>query len=572
MDWVDYLRVLRHRWKIVAATLLVALVAAWVTTSVAPDASGDSGSLYRATTVLLNAGTVEALGVTNLETVGQLVTVGEVPKRVAKKLETTESPQSLANKVTTETDVRTAVVKISALGSTKEDAELLSKTFADELIAYLILRKASSVRTQTDALKAELTRLEAEIRYLDGRIGRAQGADQSIFATQRNAKIGEYGFTYDVFNRLSSNAAEPAQLEVLQAGEGLPVARGGFSAPTSRSGRLMLAGILGLMAGAAIALVLERLDTRIRTKDEAEDAFALPALAEIPVFTHTERGHVIETVAHPSSAATHCFRLLRGAIIQEARIRSGFEANGEGRFSGTFLITSASPGDGKTTVVANLAPVFTEIGLSVLILSCDFRRPEVHKYYRVSNQRGLVDAIKAADGWRILEGMNFRTAVREVRLVPSGPIPPNPGELMSSDWMGEVLREARRSADVVLVDTPPILAASDASHLLPQVDGVIVVTRSGRASAEIAQRTTEMLQRLGGTILGLVLNGVRHGSLMSRGYYEYTGDRSPSLFSRFMKRTHRVRTGPNGRAPNAPNGQGVNPAGVAPPAAQPEKK
>ena len=568
MDWVDYLRVLRHRWKIVAVTLLLALAAAWFTTSVAPVGTGASGSLFRATTVLLNTGTVEALGVTNLETVGQLVTVGKVPERVAVQLKTTESPQSLANKITSETDIRTGVIKISAIAPTKERAELLSKTFAEQLIAYLIVRKADSIRFQTNSLRAELGRLQDEIRAADAVVARTVGSQQALAITERNAKINEYGFTYEVFNKLSSNAAEPAQLEVLQAGEGLPVARGGFSAPTSRSGRLTLAGILGLLAGAAVALVLERVDTRIRTKDEAEEAFALPVLAEIPLFPHPERGHVIETVARPSSAATHCFRLLRGGIIQEARLRSGFEVNTEGRFSGAFLVTSASPGDGKTTVVANLAPVFTEIGLSVLILSCDFRRPEVHKYYRVSNQRGLVDAIKAADGWRILEGMNFRTSVREVRLVPSGPIPPNPGELMSSDWMREVLREARRSADVVLIDTPPILAASDASSLLPQVDGVIVVSRAGRASAEIAQRTTEMLQRLGGTILGLVLNGVRSGSLMARGYYEYVGEQPAGRFVRIMNRARRMRPAANGSTPGGRNGKATEPSR---PEAQPEK-
>jgi capsular exopolysaccharide synthesis family protein len=567
MDWIDYLRVLRHRWKIVAATLLIALVAAWVTTSVAAVGSGDLGSLYRATTVLLNTGTVEALGLNNLETAGQLVTIGEVPIRVQKKLELKESPQSLAAKIESTVDVQTGVVRISATSPFKDRAEELASTFANELIGFLIDRKARNIATQADSLTKELAELRAEINFLDGRVARAVGvAAQQVAITERDAKIRQYGFVYEFYNRLSATSTEAGQLQVLQEGEGLPVARGGFTAPRSRSGRLMLGGILGLMAGGAVALVLERLDTRIRTREEAEESFALPVLAEIPVFGHGDRAYTLETVAHPSSAATHTFRLLRGGIIQEARLQSGWEENGEGRFSGTFLVTSASPGDGKTTVVANLAPVFTEIGLSVMILSCDFRRPEIHKYYRVSNQRGLVDAISAADGWRILEGMNFRTAVREVRLVPSGPVPQNPGELMSSDWMREVLREARRSADVVLVDTAPILAASDASNLLPHVDGVIVVSRAGKASTEVAQRTTEMLRRLGATTLGLVLNGVRSGSLMARGYYEYTGDRPASRFSRFMHRTRRGRAPTNG-ATTAGTGQAAKPV---PPGAQPE--
>ncbi len=542
MDWVDYLRVLRHRWKVVAAAAIVALVAAWVTTSVTAVGVGSSGSLYRATTVLLNTGTVESLGLTSLETAGELVTVGEVPKRVAVILETSESPQSLAAKIETTVDIRTGVLKISAVSPDKKRSETLSNTFATELIAFLAERKTRNIATQADALSKQLAKLRSEITVFDRRVAAARGvAAQALAATERDAKIRQYGFVYEFYNRLSATAAEPGQLQVLQEAEGLPVARGGFSAPRSRTSRLFLGGTLGLMAGAAIALVLERVDTRIRTKEQAEEGFALPVLGEIPLFTHTERGPTVETITHPSSAATHNFRLLRGSIMQESRLRTGWDGNGEGRFSGTFLITSAAPGDGKTTVVANLAPVFAEIGLSVLILSCDFRRPAVHLYYRVSNDRGLVDALRSADGWRILEGMNFRTSVRDVRLVPSGPVPQNPGELMSSDWMREVLKEARQSADVVLIDTAPILAASDASHLLPQVDGVIVVCRQGRATTELAQRTTEMLRRLGGTTLGLVLNGLRGRSLMSRGYYEYAGDRPPSRLGRIVKRSRRER-------------------------------
>ncbi len=549
MDWVDYLRVLRHRWKFVAATVLIALVVAYGTTSASPSGSGDTGSLFRATTVLLNTGTVESLGLNNLETAAELVKVGDVPKRVATKLKTAESPQSLAAKIETQVDPQTGVLKISAVSPEKKRAELLADTFADELIAFLAQRKAENIAKQVDALSKQLSRLRAEINILDKRVQNARGvANQALAAAERDAKIRQYGLVYEFYNRLSATAAEPGQLQPLQKAEGIPVARGGFSVPRSRGSRLALGGILGLMAGAAMALVLERVDTRIRTTDQAEEAFALPSLVEIPMFAHTERGPTVETVAHPSSAATHTFRLLRGSLMQQSRLRTGSDGNGEGRFSGTFLVTSAAPGEGKTTVVANLAPVFAEIGLSVLILSCDFRRPEVHRYYRVSNQRGLVDALKAADGWRILQGMSFRTAVRDVRLVPSGPVPQNPGELMSSDWMREVLKEARLSADVVLIDTPPILAASDATHLLPQVDGVLVVCRAGRTTTEVASRTAETLRRLGANPLGVILNGLRGRSLVARGYYEYSAEGRRGLLGRMASRNPRSRPPTEARA------------------------
>lgn len=540
MDWVDYLRALRRRWKVVAIAVVIAVLTAWFTTS-ATSVLGSPAPLYRATTVMLNTGTLDSLGVSNLETAAALVTVGDVPKRVKAALKTSETAASLATKVTATVDSKTGVLKIEAVSPEQTRAQTLADTFAAELISFLADRKTQNIAAQADALTKRLSELRSEIAAADRRVANTTGPAQGIAATERDAKIRQYGFTYEFYQRLSERAAEPGQLQVIQQAEALPVAQGGFAAPTSRSSRLALGGVLGLIAGAAIALLLERVDTRVRTKDEAEEGFALPVLAEIPAVAKAGRTPSIEAIAHPSSATTHCFRLLRGGIMQESKLRKGWDGSGEGRFSGTILVTSAAPGDGKTTVVANLAPVFAELGLSVLILSCDFRRPAIHRFYRVPNDRGLVDAIKAADGWRILEGLSYRTAIHDVHLVPSGPVPHNPGELMSSDWMREVLKEARRSADVVLLDTAPILAASDATHLLPQVDGVLVVCRAGRTTAELAQRTTEMLRRLGAHTLGLVLNCSDGGSVIARGYYEYAGDRPQGRFGRFVQRARRVR-------------------------------
>lgn len=538
MDWIDYLRALRRRWKIVTIAVVIALITAWFTTT-ATSVLGSPATLYRATTVMLNTGTLDSLGVSNLETAAALVTVGDVPKRVRAALKTPESAASLATTVTATVDTKTGVLKIEAVSPEQARAETLADAFAAQLISFLADRKAQSIATQADALTKRLAELRSEISVADRRVASTSGPAQSLAATERDAKIRQYGFTYEFYQRLTERAAEPGQLQVIQQAEALPVAQGGFAAPRSRSSRLALGGVLGLIAGAAIALLLERVDTRIRTKQEAEEGFALPVLAEIPIFARPGRG-TIETVTHPSSAASHCFRLLRGGITQESRLRTGWNGE-EGRFSGTILVTSGAPADGKTTVVANLAPVFAELGLSVLILSCDFRRPDVHRYYRVPNDRGLVDAIRSADGWRLLEGISHRTGIRDVRLVPSGPVPQNPGELMSSDWMRQVLKEARRSADVVLLDTAPILAASDATHLLPQVDGVLVVCRAGRATTELAQRTTEMLQRLGAHTLGLVLNGADASSVLARGYYEYAGDRPSGRFGRIMQRVRVLR-------------------------------
>src|SRR5919106_1158320 len=137
MGWIDYLRVLRHRWKGVAAAVLLALIAAWVTTSVAPIGLGSSAPLYRATTVLINTGSLDALFLNNFQTAAALTTVGEVPRRVAAKLDTSESPVSLAGKIEAAVDAETAVLRISATSPEQKQAETMADTFATELIGYL---------------------------------------------------------------------------------------------------------------------------------------------------------------------------------------------------------------------------------------------------------------------------------------------------------------------------------------------------------------------------------------------------------------------------------------------------
>jgi capsular exopolysaccharide synthesis family protein len=160
----------------------------------------------------------------------------------------------------------------------------------------------------------------------------------------------------------------------------------------------------------------------------------------------------------------------------------------------------------------------------VLVLSCDLHRPTIHTLFGVPNSRGLTEALRSSmDGNAIVNGQGWRTAMPNVRLIPSGQIPEKPGELLASPMMRQVISEAREVADVVLIDTAPILAASDATHLFPLVDAVVVVGRAGRTTTLSAQRTSELLLRLGAPVVGATLNGSTEARL-PRGYYGYYSD------------------------------------------------
>jgi len=319
-----------------------------------------------------------------------------------------------------------------------------------------------------------------------------------------------------------------------------------FEPPRGRNSRLILASLVGLFGGIALALVLERFDTRIRTKKAAERAFGLPVLAEIPFIPKRKRGGLAAVVPWRRSGedvpvilpyfprVSDSFRLL-GAGISRAALMGRLGAGGPwtGRTGGrnglgaAILVTSPGPAEGKTTVVANLAMTFAQVGKKVLVLSCDFRRPHIHELFGVANTVGLVEALQSESGLPVLDGHIRQTPIRDVRLVPSGAHPRNTAALLSSDRMRTALEEARREADIVLLDTAPLLASAEVTHLFPIVDAVVVVARAKRTTAELAERASELLKRLDAPVVGVALNGAMEVPVPSS-YYRYYSPPSPA--------------------------------------------
>jgi capsular exopolysaccharide synthesis family protein len=165
--------------------------------------------------------------------------------------------------------------------------------------------------------------------------------------------------------------------------------------------------------------------------------------------------------------------------------------------------------------VANLALTFVQAQRSVIVLSCDFQHPQIHKLFDVPNTDGLADALQA-NTVGVLNGHIKPTPVRDMRLVPSGPAPKNPAGLFSSERMREAIEEARREADIVLIDTPPLLTSAEVTHLFPMVDAVVVVARAKKTTQELAERAGELLKRLRAPVAGVALNGATEIPLPSK--------------------------------------------------------
>jgi capsular exopolysaccharide synthesis family protein len=532
VEAVEYFRALRRRWKIVAAFVVVAMAAAWFTSgSTDADASTQP---YEATTTMWSTGTSSISGgqsraTPGLETLAALVTVGEVPERVAETIDREGEGTELASKIVAEADDKTGFLTITATSNDREEAGLLAITFANELIG--LMKEEANAGNSQDAkdIRAEMNQLEAEIVALESRIASGDGSE-AVLGEQLESKENSYGVLSDQLQQLTSGAVVNVGLEVVEEGEPKIADVAGFQAPRSRNVRLVLAAILGLLFGVGAVLVLEHLDQRIKDKEEVEHEFHLPVLAEIPVMSRKQRkGIALETdgVREPVGDA---FRFLTAALSLSSAVRmsetgSESEDHNLDKMSGSreeaprvILVTSSAPTEGKTTVVVNLAAAFAELGQKVIIFSCDFQRPQAHTILDVDNDSGLVDALTGDSKGPLLNGYVKDTEIKNVRLVPSGSNAKNSGELLSSREMQAAISEAREMADVVLIDTAPLLAAGEATLLFSEIDGVLVVSRAGRTTPDAAGRARDLLMRLDAPMLGVVLNAAEGSGVP---YYYY---------------------------------------------------
>jgi len=522
MNPIEYLRALRRRWTIVVASGVLAVVAAGL---LSLGNVGPAPQSYEASTMLLKLGfSGSPLDVISLETVATLATVGEVPDRAAAKIGYEGDPSDLASQVSAEVpEGRSGLISITGTSTEPMEAKLLAETFAAELIGYFDERKTELFLQESESVVREMEELREEAADVEARIARSAPDEEALLIAERDALIRRYGLMYERYRQLAADPAATGSFTVISDADPKPAASEGISAPRTPVSWMVVAGLLGLLVGAGVALFLDRFDTRIRTREAAEKHFALPVLTEIPLMRKGLRGQLEVSVTNPKSPAAESFRLLGTGLMH------GMQPNGDGGAHAaqrekdgpeTIVVTSAGPNEGKTTVVANLAATFGELGKKVLILSCDFRRPKVHRLLGVPNDAGLAEALRDSNGAAVLDGHVHQTGLPGVSMVPSGAAPDKPAELLGSGNMRRVLEEARKLADVVLVDTAPILVANDAMHLLAGPARVLVVARAGKTDAEQAERTSELLERVGATVVGVALNGVTE-TMVARRYYRY---------------------------------------------------
>ena len=214
------------------------------------------------------------------------------------------------------------------------------------------------------------------------------------------------------------------------------------------------------------------------------------------------------TVTNPRSPISEAYRTLRtnirfSSVDREVKV---------------VMVTSPGPGEGKSTTVGNLAVTYAQADQKVLLIDSDLRKPVLHRIFHVSNRFGLTDLLASnAD----LQKAIRVTSVPNLHLITSGPTPPNPSELLGSRRMAAVMEELRARYDVILLDTPPVLALTDAQIISALSDGALLVIDAGKVRQNIALKAKANLEQVGARILGVVLNNVTHKESELYYYYNY---------------------------------------------------
>ncbi|HKN91564.1 MAG TPA: hypothetical protein VJ622_14915, partial [Acidimicrobiia bacterium] len=428
----DSLHVLRRRLLIVLAVAILGVAGGWVS---APGKSAGQVS-YRATHTLI----YEPHGNQsfNIQQIALLASSGEVPSRVAARLKLDRNQVRSAVSAVANPDV--ATIAITGRSADPAGAVLLADVTAEELV--------------TEITGADQAAYDAQLKQLTGQVDGARARLNAIpakNAPDQAAAKADVTAAEQALQQYKSTPAPNTQLRTLEKASAAAVSPAGVKAPNSKTGRALLLGALGLLVGIASAFALDRLDSRIRSKSRAEEAFGAPVVAEVPPIGKSLQGRLL-TRTDPTSPFIESYRGLRTYVALWA------PETGDDDGHRVILVTSPGASEGKTTTVAHLAAMLAEIGRSVVVISADLRRPRIHQYFDLPEGPGLVDALAAGLDAPEFDKLDRPTPVRNVRLVPSGPSVNNPAPLL--EHAAVLIRATRPLADFVLIDCPPLLVAN----------------------------------------------------------------------------------------------------------------
>lgn len=465
---------------------------------------------YQATvTLLLNSTAIT--GAPNDLMLVQMLKGQPVLDAVIAKLGLSESTESIASRVSVLPVENTQMVRLYVDDKDKSQAALLADAIANAFVLQVqkIIQapyesQLAGLQKQVDDLDVVINQVQADISQVtieknqtDTEISRLE----SLLTEYRN----DYRTQQQNYEQLRLTAANVADTVVVSEKATVP-----GKPNQNRLINSLLFGVVGLMFGAGTAYVLDQLNDKIRSVQDVSDKLKLTLLGSILKNGKDEDELVM--VTQPASYMGESFRVL-STNIRLSTIDRPLKS---------LIVTSPAASEGKSIIAANLAVAFVKAGLKVVLVDADLRFPRQHQLFGLDKDLGLTGALLKGTTYGCLQNTQFE----QLKILTSGEVPSNPAELIGSDNFKKLLEELRAQADLLVIDSPPVLPVADACILAAVTDGTLLVVRASQTSTRAVRDAAERLKKVRANLMGVALNDVPENRDGYYSYYGYPGDKS----------------------------------------------
>ena len=510
---LDYLRILWRHKVVIALTMAVATAAAVALDEArTPTYQGTAQILF---TFQGTSGSTPSAGLSaaDVATDIELIQSAPVQAAVAKTLHSA-APTVTATEVGT-----TNVAQIAVRSTSPAFAAAAANAYARAYIQVTTQDYVNSQLSTERQIQIQITAVQKQIDAITTTPGAATSPQGQAQLSGLYTELSSLQQQLSQLQVTTAQGASAGQLVVPAVPSSVPVS------PKRAQDAVVAAGV-GLLLGLGLALLRDHVDDRIRDVDDLEEAAGgLPTIGLIPALPEwrDRKTPFLVTSERPRSPAAEAYRALRTSIKFMALERP----------VKTLQVTSPGATEGKTTTSANLAYAMAESGQRVVLVDCDLRRPRVHEFFHLPNEVGLTSILLGETPVEeALVPVRGKEGHEGLMVLPSGGIPPNPSELLSGERAASLFRHLAESADIVILDSSPVLPVTDAVVLAARVDGVLLVAAAGISTARALTRSLELLARVDAPLVGTVLNRDPEAASYGYGYrYGYNSPPEPAYGS-----------------------------------------
>lgn len=506
MELRQYLLLARRWWWLILLLAVLGGAAAFAISVFTPP------TYEASTTVLINQapGTLpdeQAVlsGQRVAATYAELLHQRPVLEAVITNLGLTTNPDQLEKQLTVTPVRETNLLVLSVRDSDPQRAAAIANEIVAVFVQQNLENQASRYAGQLASLEAAIQQSQADIDNTKARLEALSSATSEEDKAERN-RLEELLVQQNGNYNALRQSYEDVRLSEAKTTDKVTVVESALPGKmlTSPIRNMLMGALIGLMASVGIVILIEYLRETVKSDVEIKQITGAPTLGTIGTIKVNGHG-VLVTAAEPRSQIAEAYRVLRANL----EFTEGDEP------ARTLIVTSSGPGEGKSTTAANLAVVLAQSGKRTILVDADLRRPSLHQMFNQPNDRGFTSVLLRMDGAKLADCI-AATDIEGLFLLPSGPLPPNPADLLGSRQMANLVEDFKEQADIVIFDCPPLLAVADTSLLARYCDAAVLVVLADTTHGRALQRATEQIVQSGIRLVGVVLNRV---SSAADGYY-----------------------------------------------------